>query len=473
MNSARIWLQWRCLLERWRRMSELPAPEREVFFKRVRIVERSLMLPVKGLVLVTLAWFLFGSSSFDRQPPPLDDTAEYLRRFFLAYAALSIGAGIIVLGMDEVSSRVLERVVYSVAVIDAVMLAGMTLLTEGWDSPLYWLFIALIFRNTATIPHADVQVLVNLITTGLFATAGLLQQAAGPLTEGVIESTNPSVRHPIRLSEHPPALESIILRILLLLLTTACCYAIQVIVDRQRRQDEEATELQSRKDQLEAAGRLAAQIAHQLKNPLGIINNAAYTLQRTVREGKTITQQISIIREEVERSDRIITELMGYARLAEGRIEKIRVVDELERAISEALPQGAAFEVAVHRSYAAVIPDLLGQRAHISEIFLNLITNAREAMNGKGDLFITAESGEDYSAVVTVWDSGPGIRPEDLGRIFEPYFTTKAKGTGLGLAIVKHNAEIYGGSVAVESMLGKGATFTVSLPARSSMRVFR
>lgn len=457
-------------LKRWGRLSELPPDELAVFLQRVRLIERSLMLPVKTLGVGTLAWFLLFSHFPHTLPPPLDDTAEYIRRFFLGYAAWSLGAGIVVWGMDEVSPQLVERVVYSAAVLDAVMLSGMVLLTDGWESPLYWLYLALVFRNAATIPHADVQVLVNLISGGFYVVAGLLEQAIQPLASAVIDSTRPTATPPLG-ALRLPARETIVLRALLLMITTACCYAIGALMERQRRQHKEAADFVGRQQELEAAGRLAAHIAHQLKNPLGIINNAAYTLQRTVREGKTITQQIQIIREEVERSDRIITELMGYARLAEGRVERLTVVDELERAIEEAFPPGSGFQVTIHRDYGPAIPNLVGQRTHIREIFLNLLSNAREAMGGRGELHLKVASAPDYAVVVTVRDTGPGIAPEHLDRVFDPYFTTKEKGTGLGLAIVKHNTELYGGAVEIVSNIGKGTTFTVKLPARSNLRL--
>src|SRR5207237_3853651 len=133
--------------------------------------------------------------------------------------------------------------------------------------------------------------------------------------------------------------EPYILRVTVLVLMTFCCYGLQVLFDKQRRVNEEAVEFAQRQQQLQSAGRLAAEIAHQLKNPLSIINNAAFTLQRTLKEGKTITQQIQIIREEVERGDRILTELMGYARLSEGKVEKLEITEELDRAIAQVFPE--------------------------------------------------------------------------------------------------------------------------------------
>jgi signal transduction histidine kinase len=267
--------------------------------------------------------------------------------------------------------------------------------------------------------------------------------------------------------------ESLILRISLLLLLTACCYGVEVLFDRHRRQQEEARESAQRQHQLESAGRLAAEIAHQLKNPLGIINNAAFTLQRTVKEGKTITQQIQIIREEVARSDRIITELMGYARLVEGKVERLDVVEEIEQAIRQVFPPAVQFEVKIHRHYTPALPALLAQRTHFAEVLINLLQNAREAMHGRGNLYLSTAVGENFSTIITVGDDGPGIRPEDHTRVFEAYYTTKEQGTGLGLAIVKHNTEMYGGRVRLESELGKGCRFSLEFPARTLMRLRR
>src|SRR6185436_14716818 len=106
------------------------------------------------------------------------------------------------------------------------------------------------------------------------------------------------------------------------------CYGVQVLWMKQRQAEEEAREFAVRQDQLRASGRLAAEIAHQIKNPLAIINNAIYSLRRAVHEGKTsANEQIRIMREEVDRADQIITELMGYAQLAEGQVERLSVTD--------------------------------------------------------------------------------------------------------------------------------------------------
>ncbi|MCP5522419.1 MAG: hypothetical protein H7A46_12820 [Verrucomicrobiales bacterium] len=273
----------------------------------------------------------------------------------------------------------------------------------------------------------------------------------------------------------PPALDlglGFWLRMGLLIMVMLWLWGIRTLLERELRREEEQTEMTFRRGQMDATARLAAEIAHKLKNPLAIINNASYTLQRTVKEGKgTITQQIQIIREEVDRSDRLITELMGFAQLAEGRVERVDVKEEIERAIQQVFPPALKFQVRIHRDYGAGVPPLTLQRQHLTEALVNLLHNAREVMGGRGNIWISTRATADQLVRINVTDDGPGIPPENLNRIFEPYFTTRDKGSGLGLAIVTHNVGIYGGNVSVESEVGRGSSFTLEFPFKSMMRL--
>jgi signal transduction histidine kinase len=268
--------------------------------------------------------------------------------------------------------------------------------------------------------------------------------------------------------------EPFVLRMLVLGLTTISCYGVQAFLERQRLAVEEAGEFAARESQLHSAGRLAAEFAHQIKNPLAVINNTAYSLRRSLHQANTAAaeQQLEIIQEEVARADRVITQVMGYAQLSEGRVEKLDVVQKIDQAVELVFPAAVPTGIVVVKKIAAHFPPLLMQRAHFSEILLNLLQNAREALGGQGNILIEAVCRRDHAIEISVTDDGPGIAPDKVGRIFEAYFTTKEKGTGLGLAIVKHNAELYGGDVRVDSALGKGAKFTVTFPAKALPKPF-
>ena len=131
--------------------------------------------------------------------------------------------------------------------------------------------------------------------------------------------------------------------------------------------------------------------------------------------------------------------------------KNFNVTEEIDRAIAQVFPAAVPTGIRVHREFGRDFPPLLMQRGHLSEICVNLLKNAREALAEKGNVFVAANSHRDHSIEISVHDNGPGIPPDKIGRIFEAYYTTKERGTGLGLAIVKHNVELYGGTVRVES----------------------
>src|SRR5712691_449172 len=195
-------------------------------------------------------------------------------------------------------------------------------------------------------------------------------------------------------------------RLALLVLMSVCSYGVQVLLERQRKAEEEAREFAMREGQLHAAGRLAAEFAHQVKNPLAIINNASFSLQRALTQGRTPPlDQVKIIHEEVEHASRIITQIMGYAQLSEGRVEKLNVVEELDRAIRQVFPLAASYAVEIHRDYAGDFPPLLMQRRHAAETFANILQNARDAFDGRpGKITVQARCRPDYTTEVSIRD---------------------------------------------------------------------
>ena len=157
---------------------------------------------------------------------------------------------------------------------------------------------------------------------------------------------------------------------------------------------------------------------------------------------------------------------MGYARLSEGRVDKLDVREELEAAILEVFPKSHTFGTQLKVSLAEVLPPLMMQRAHLREIMVNLLVNARDAAGQDGRVQISCQPSPHYAIEFRVKDSGPGVPEAQREQIFEAYFTTKEKGTGLGLAIVKQNTELYGGEIQLDSVLGKGTEFTLTFPTR-------
>jgi signal transduction histidine kinase len=440
----------------------IPVPEAARQLRRLEVVERDIVLPIKLAVIAILFYAFQASHWFGDMSNTLDLVVDYVDYSLGIYAGVNLAGALILCFTARLPLRIVQWSVFAVSLVDGVFLSALVLVTGGYDSVLYWLFVGLILRNAASLPPTIMQMVLNLSIALCYVVAGVMDVA---VSEDVARTLSQATREDLNVgwNEHPA--EPLLLRLFVLVLMGVSSFGVQVLLEKQRLAQDEARDFSIREAQLRAAGRLAAEIAHQIKNPLAIINNTIYSLRRSCGAKPEVARQIEIIQEEVDRSDQIITQIMGYAQLADGHVEKLDVAVELDRAIAEVFPVGGGFTTNVNRDYDRLLPAVVMQRVHLSQILVNLLLNAREATGGRGNVWISAVSRPDNSVEIVLRDDGPGIPPDKLARVFEVYYTTKEKGTGLGLSIVKHNVDLYGGSVRVESALGNGATFTLLFPA--------
>jgi two-component system, NtrC family, sensor histidine kinase HydH len=221
------------------------------------------------------------------------------------------------------------------------------------------------------------------------------------------------------------------------------------------------------RDRLMVLGQMAAGLAHEVRNPLGAIKGAAQLLEGH-GSGAIVEADrefVSIILEEVDRLDRVVSSVLDYARPAPGTVREFDLKDMLERTAKIL----AAEEISV-----SVDPEILSLRAdaeQLRQVLINLVRNAVQAMGGKGNVRILAnrtvrseQGGETAWVEIRVQDEGPGIAEEVMKNLFVPFVTTKERGTGLGLAISQRIVEELGGRIFVSSRRGEGSTFTVVLP---------
>jgi signal transduction histidine kinase len=451
------WLKWLFA------SMEIPAPDPPRLLQRIKVMERDIMLLVKTAVIVIISYSFVSTPWFSRTLSMLEIAVETVQYIFCFYILANAIFALLLLNMKRLPLAVVQWTVVTSSLVDGLFIAGMALLTGGSGSILFWLFVGLIVRNAISVPPGVLQLVLNFAISLCYVLVSVLDLS-------VINNLEDSVLRSLELTPHEDWGQPFVLRLMVLWLTAICCYGAQVLLERQRLATAEAEESATRTGQLRSAGRLAAEFAHQIKNPLAIINNAVFSLQRILSSGKTdVTQQIEIIQEEVSRADQIITQVMGYAKLTEGHVEKLNVIQELDRAITQVFPSAVPMGICIHREYDRTFPPLLMQRRHLSEVFMNLLKNAREALGEKGNVFITADCHRSNLIEISIRDDGPGIPPDKVERIFEAYYTTKQGGTGLGLAIVKHNVELYGGTVRVKSELGKGAKFILVFPVKTFM----
>ena len=229
----------------------------------------------------------------------------------------------------------------------------------------------------------------------------------------------------------------------------------------------ERTARQSEK--LAALGTLSAGIAHELNNPLGIISSRIELMLIESEDEplpSAVLEDLGVIHRQVQRVGRLVEGLLSYARPAGAErapVDLNNVVDEvLLLAQKELAKKGVRVSTVLDRS----LPRILGAHSALEQVLLNLVTNAQQAIEGSGDVTIVTRSAANRPAWIelVVTDTGSGIPAEQLSRIFDPYFTTKATGTGLGLSITFRIVEEHGGTVRVYSEPGKGAEFLLSFP---------
>jgi len=440
---------------------EIPAPDPVRQRRRILLVERNIVLPVKAVFIAMIMYSFDFHPWYGTEASTMEVVVETVQYIFWFYVATSLVVALLLAVAERLPLAVVQWTVVADGLVDALLIAGLALISGGLDSIMFWLFVALIIRNAASIPAGVSQLILNTATSLCYALVGLLQVS-------VERNLDETTLRTLDLGSHEDLAQPFALRLMVLGLTTLCCYGAQILLERQRLAQEEAAEFAAREGQLHSAGRLAAEFAHQIKNPLAVISNSAHSLKRALREHKPVSaEQIEIIQEEVSRVDRVVTQIMGYAKLSEGRVEKLNVTEELDRAIARVFPAALPTRIKVDRAYRPPFPPLLMQSGHLEEILTNLLQNTRDALGQAGHVSVTARCRRDLAVEITVRDDGPGIPPEKLNRVFEPYYTTKEKGSGLGLAIVKHNVELYNGTVQVESELGHGVKFTITFPAKA------
>jgi two-component system NtrC family sensor kinase len=220
-------------------------------------------------------------------------------------------------------------------------------------------------------------------------------------------------------------------------------------------------------ERLAMVGQLAAGVAHEINNPLtGIVTYSQLLLEKTPGEGSTRSSLQKIVTQ-ANRCRKIVRGLLDFSRQSKPDERPCNVNTVLQDCVSLVAHQALFRNIEIVRNMNCDLPLVPMDPSQIQQVFLNLIINAAAATPSEGRLMLTTRlAGSGQAVEVEFADSGCGIKPADLERIFEPFFTTKGarRGTGLGLAISYGIVKEHRGTITVESEVGKGTTFVVSLP---------
>jgi signal transduction histidine kinase len=221
-------------------------------------------------------------------------------------------------------------------------------------------------------------------------------------------------------------------------------------------------------EKLAAIGRLAAGVAHEVRNPLGVIRAAASMLEEGPGLDDDARQACCFIREEIDRLNGLITSLLAFARPTEPRLAPVALGGVIDRALRLAGPAVERRTIAVVRETPPALPDVRADPDLLAQVLLGLLLNAAEAVAERGRIVVRAAA-DRATITIDVADDGPGVAPGHADQVFEPFFTTKASGTGLGLAMALRIAHAHGGTLELAPGRGAGeggtgACFRLRLP---------
>lgn len=218
-------------------------------------------------------------------------------------------------------------------------------------------------------------------------------------------------------------------------------------------------------------GEFSSGIAHELRQPLGVIKNAAYFLNMKLKEvtDEKVLRHLAIVEKEVNRANHLITDLLNFARTATPTLKECAINQIVEEALSSfEIPEN----IEVKTELKEDLPTIQADPDQILRTCSNIIANAISAMPEGGSLELkTGENKKEENVQISIADTGEGIPKENGKKIFEPLFTTKATGIGLGLSLCKKYVEAQGGRIEVESEVGKGTKFVVKLPVSKQEKI--
>lgn len=221
------------------------------------------------------------------------------------------------------------------------------------------------------------------------------------------------------------------------------------------------------KEKLASMGQLAAGVAHELNNPLGTIMLFADALHRELPPDDPRRSDLQMILKETNRAKKIVADLLNFARQQEVLAQDTDLHALLDQSVESVRHQPAFAGVDIVRDYDSRVRIIQADPAQLQQVFVNLLNNAAEAIEGPGTITITTRA-LNGQVEISIIDTGCGIPEEHIDKLFTPFFTTKppGKGTGLGLSIVYGIVKMHRGQISVQSQVGKGTTFTITLPVR-------
>ncbi|MFH0787513.1 MAG: ATP-binding protein [Pseudomonadota bacterium] len=237
----------------------------------------------------------------------------------------------------------------------------------------------------------------------------------------------------------------------------------EVIIERRAEEQRRLVDKLHLSERMATLGEMIASVSHEIKNPLGIIRSTADLLEKKVIQIEPQNQLATVIREEADRLNRIVTEFLDFARPQIPRVHPVRIEAILEKNLHFLETELARHSIKVQRDFPADSPTFSVDQDLIYRAFLNILLNAIQAMPDGGTIGVMVRY-DSLGVEIEIKDSGIGLSQEELTKAFKPFFTTKEKGSGLGLAIVKNIIEAHKGTILIVNSEAGGTSVVIRLP---------
>ncbi|MCX7716926.1 MAG: ATP-binding protein [Candidatus Sumerlaeaceae bacterium] len=428
----------------------IDAEEREFRFW-LRGVERRAILPLKWAILITalVFWILSRPNAW---PMPVPVFA-----LFVFYSMWNLGQSYFLylshIGLGQVRPLCVASYCVDVVFVTLLVLLDSRVYPsyEGASTDFYVFYFLLILRGFALFRTARANLMANTVIGVIFITSVMWQEAA----------------------VSPHEARNNMIRIVFVWLVILMSWFIVEIISRQKAEILRARENLVRSENLAVLGQLAAGVAHEINNPIGIISAYAEFLKRGADPSDPRIGDFETIHRESQRCKQIVEELLNYARPASPASESADMAELNNEVLNFLFHRADTNKVRVERVFADALPPVRMDRNQIKQALLNIYMNARDALGENGGTIRVELETDPERAVVRqrVSDTGCGIKSEDISRVFDPFFTTRHTGTGLGLSITRRIIEAHGGSIAISSKPGQGTTVEISLPVAESEEV--
>ncbi len=447
------------------------------YLQRTIAIERVVLFVKLAVIGFAAAVVVLGVGPLRPPMPPGPDGSEILepepsqaiflrsvRHFELQLLLYTVGNAIFwfclfVLGRRISRYLFIKTTAFLLVIIDILFVSLLIwLLPEELQTSLFWLYCFVLIHAVLLFPDALTLGVLTALSAAFYA---------GAVAWGIAEEAEDLTPEELK-TEQEAERRTVMLNIVILVMAGAGCWGGNMVIRMRLRALGEDQERVIRTEKLNLAALIATSVAHELKNPLAIMTNAAFILKRDETLGPKLRKQVDIIASEIQRSDKIIMDLLGYAKLADGKIDRVNVNAVLDEALEDLRNEIGSRRIVIAKAYARHLPRLLIDRTQFRTMMSNLLLNACEAIDSLGKITVGTDYSDDGFIEVSIADTGKGISEENLPKVFDSFFTTKSTGSGLGLSIVNSIAQAYGGSVSVESRLDKGSCVTARLPTRTA-----